>query len=113
MKKIIFITSLALFPLAAFAISPDYSGLTSLQSLITGAIIPFLIVVATLVFIFGIIMYITAGGDEEKLKKGRNLMIFGIVALAVMIGIWGIVEFVVKTLGIGGTSIPSSLDNPF
>lgn len=54
--------------------------------------VPFLILLATVLFLWGVVRYITAGGDEERLKEGRNLMIYGIIALAVMVGVWGFVN---------------------
>ena len=55
-------------------------------------------VVATLVFLWGIIRYVIAGGDEDKLKEGRQYIIYGLVGLGVMLAVWGIVNAVVTTL---------------
>lgn len=60
--------------------------------------ISLLFVVATLVFLWGVIRYVIAGGDEEKLKEGRQYIIYGLIGLAVMLAVWGIVGAVVKTL---------------
>ena len=60
--------------------------------------ISLLFVIATLVFLWGIIRYVIAGEDEEKLKEGRQYIIYGLIGLAVMLAVWGIVGAVVKTL---------------
>lgn len=104
----IIIASAAFIPFAAFA-ALDSGPINDVKDFITGTIIPFLIVIATLIFIVGILRYITAGGDEEKIKQGRNMMIFGIIALAVMIAMWGIVNLLVQTTGVGNTPIPGNI----
>ncbi|MFC1595140.1 pilin [Patescibacteria group bacterium] len=69
-------------------------------------LIPLLFLIAGVVFIFGIVRYVTAGADEEKMKQGRNLMIFGIIALAVMLGVWGLVTFLLTTFGLDASQGP-------
>ena len=54
-------------------------------------IIPFLLLLGTVIFLWGIVKYITAGGDEQKTKDARNLMVYGVMGLAVMIAVWGFV----------------------
>ena len=61
-------------------------------------LIGLLFVVATLVFLWGVIRYVIAGGDEDKLKEGRQYIIYGLIGLAVMLAVWGIVNAVVTTL---------------
>jgi hypothetical protein len=53
--------------------------------------IPFLVLAATVVFLFGIVRYITAGGDEQQLANSRKLIIYGIIGLATIIAMWGFV----------------------
>lgn len=67
------------------------------NDIISGSIIPFIISLAILVFIFGLFKYITAGGDEEQLKTARDFIIYGIIFIAVMISVWGLVNLVVRT----------------
>lgn len=61
-------------------------------------LIPLLFLVATIVFLWGVIIYITAGGAEDKIKKGRAFILWGLVGLFVMVAVWGIVNLFVKTI---------------
>lgn len=71
--------------------------------------INFLLVLATLVFLWGIIKYINAGGDAAKVKEARSYILWGIIGLAVMGGAWAIVKILGATFGVdvqGGEGIP-------
>ena len=72
---------------------------------LVGLIIPILIAVALLVFIVGVIKYITAGADEEKRKEARNTIIYGIIGLFAIVSVWGLVNILQSTFGITETSI--------
>ena len=78
---------------------------------ILNAIIPVLFILATVVFLWGIIRYITAGGNEDSTKEGKRLMIWGLVGLAVMIAVWGVARAIVGTFGLGGQTIPQGPGN--
>ena len=72
---------------------------------INAYLIPLLIAVAVIVFFWGIVRYISGTGQEEKRKEARNLMIWGIVALFVMVSVWGLVKLLQNTLGIENRTI--------
>jgi len=57
-------------------------------------IIIFLFLVATVIFLWGVVRYISAAGDEEKTKEARQMIIWGIIFLAVMVAVWGFVNIV-------------------
>ena len=57
-----------------------------------------LFVVATVVFLWGVIQYVIAGGDEKKLEQSRSFIIYGLIGLFVMVAMWGIVRAVCSTL---------------
>lgn len=99
------IGSSALLPFIAQA-QDISSALTTVQTLLN-SIIPVLMILATIVFLWGVIKYITAGGDEEALKTGRAYMIFGLIGLFVMVAVWGIVVLLINTFGVGGVGIPT------
>ena len=67
-------------------------------------IISLLFVVATAVFLWGIVTYLTAAGDENKLSTGKTYILWGIVALFVMLVVWGLVELLITTFNVGGVS---------
>lgn len=49
-----------------------------------------LMVLATVVFLWGIILYVIAGGDKEKIETAKNYIVWGIVGLFVMLTMWAL-----------------------
>ncbi len=49
---------------------------------------------ALLFFFWGLAKFIMAGADIEKKTEGKNLMIWGTVALFVMVSIWGLIYWI-------------------
>ncbi|MFA6520690.1 MAG: pilin [Candidatus Paceibacterota bacterium] len=68
------------------------------------AIIPVLVALGVVYFIWGVVQYVIGGGEEAK-TKGKDRMIYGIIGLAVIISFAGIVNVIVKTFGFGGQSL--------
>jgi len=81
---------------------------------ILNTIIPFLIVLGVLYFAWGVVSYVI-GGDEEAKTKGRDRMIYGVIGLAVIVGVWGLVGILNRTFNpqTGGTvTIPCIVGTP-
>ena len=87
-------------PFFALAIGKDIFYVIGLVEDILTWLVPLLIGVAVVVFLWGVVKYITAGGDEEKIKKGRDTMIWGIVGLFVMVAVWGLVWILLNTFNL-------------
>lgn len=68
--------------------------------LINRAIIPLIFALAIVSFVWGVVQYVINSSDEAKKSKGRDFMIWGIIALAVMVSVWGLVRIVGNTFGI-------------
>jgi len=68
-------------------------------------IIVFLFLVATVILLYGIVRYITAGGDEDQLKEGRAMILYGIIGLAIMVVVWAFVFVLIDFFFSSGTSI--------
>ncbi len=66
------------------------------------AIVPVLIALGVVYFVWGVISYVVSG-DEEAKSKGRDRMIYGIIGLAVIIGLWGLVNLLRNTFGLNNT----------
>ena len=54
----------------------------------------------TIYFIWGVVQYISAGGDDEKIAKGKKHMLWGIIGLAVVAAAWGMARLLVNYLGV-------------
>ncbi len=87
-----------LAPMLAFAQTLD-TVVTKVGSLIN-LVMPILISIAVVVFIWGIITYVIAK-DEEAKTQGRDKMIFGLIGLVAIVGMWGLVAIITNTFGIG------------
>ena len=51
------------------------------------------IALAILVFFWGIVKYIFQSDNEKEKGIGKSFMVWGVVALTVMVSVWGIIEF--------------------
>ena len=120
MKKLMFYTmlfSLLLVPSFSLAqgvtVSNDFvtcNGLSSDSKLadlfdygtciISNSIIPLLFALAVVLFVWGVVQYVINDGEEAKKAKGKQFMIWGIVGLAVMISVWGLVNILTNTFGV-------------
>jgi len=69
---------------------------------ILNVVVPILIALGVVYFIWGVITYVIAS-DEEAKQSGRNRIIFGIIGLAVIIGLWGLVRILTGTFGVENT----------
>lgn len=100
MKKVI-LAALAFAPAVAFA----QGNLGNLETLLRSVgrlvdiALPIIVAIGLLVFFWGLVKFIF-GGEEAK-KEGQSFMIWGIVALFVMISVWGLVRWIGNALGIG------------
>ncbi len=117
MKKFLLTISMSLLPMVAFAAAiTDVESLINVVGNLMNKIAPLIIGVAFLYFIWGVVKYVTAGADEEEQKAGRNMMIYGIIALFVMTSVWGLVSVLSGTFQLtnkeGPTNIPRAFEIP-
>ncbi len=62
-------------------------------------VIPVLITLAVIYFIWGVINYAIAR-DESAKTSGRDAMIWGLIALMVIVSVWGLVNFIKSFIGV-------------
>lgn len=114
MKKYIKLSLLPIlgFPLVLFAQSTTFSGLvTNLENIVFKPLVVALLTVALVVFFWGMIKYINSLGNTKDKEDGKSLMVWGIIALAVMVSVWGLVNLVISTFDLNNAT-PSSITLP-
>jgi len=67
---------------------------------ILDTLIPILVVLGVVYFVWGVVQYVISD-DEEAKKKGRDRMIYGIIGLVVIVAMWGLVGIVINTFNVG------------
>lgn len=106
MKKKITLAGILGFmaPALVLAQGTDAINILSVIQSILNILIPILITLGVVYFIWGVIQYVTAA-DEEKKTKARSTMISGIIGLFVIISIWGLVYLIQNTFDIRSDGI--------
>jgi hypothetical protein len=81
------------------------------------SVVPVLIALGIVYFVWGVISYVIAD-DEEAKSAGRDRMIYGIIGLAAIVAVWGLVAILIRTFGISNTgsftipTIPIGIPTP-
>jgi len=85
----------------ALADSPKLGDLLGyVTCLIYGSIIPLIVALAVVIFVWGVVQYVINDQEEAKRQKGKQFMIWGIIGLTVMVAVWGLVNILGSTFGI-------------
>lgn len=97
-----FITSAVVVaePATAFSVIGQVGG-------ILGVIIPILITLAVVYFVWSVIQY-TVSSDEEAKKKAKSGIITGLIGLFIILSFWGIVRVIQNTFGVSGVRLDST-----
>lgn len=73
---------------------------------IVGQVIYIIMGVMTAVFLWGMVKYVSAGGDEKAKEASKGYIKAGIIGLFLSVAIWGIVNVIARTFEVGGEGIP-------
>lgn len=111
----LFTLSAVFLPALAFAQQQPLGNLSTLIDRfgeIIKALIPIMVGVAVVVFIYGVIRYVLAGGDGEKRKEGTKFMIAGIIGLFVIASLYGLIFVLQEAFGVqgGGSITPPTIN---
>jgi len=109
-RNIFFISTILL----AFIVVPAISFAFTFQELqeffiveiVNNAII-LIIALAVAYFLWGVAKYILHSDDAKAREEGKNMMIYGVIALFVMVSMWGLVNLLDTTF----FGLDSELDN--
>ena len=79
----------------------------SIVDIINNALVPLLIAVAFIVFLFGVYKYFIAGADKDTERaEGRKFALSGIIGFVIILSVWGLVAIVRNTLNLTTSSNP-------
>jgi len=112
MKKSLFthyslaVSLVSLLPVIVFAQTAIDTIVSTTLRTTLNFVIGILFVIATLVFLWGVIQFIAKSGDEAGRAKAKGIMTWGIIGLAVMAAAWGIVTLIESYFTIPGRGIP-------
>jgi hypothetical protein len=84
------------------AVGTDFQGLAKFVTcVINNSVIPLIFAIAIVMFIWGAVKFFIINSDEEtQREQGKQFMIWGIIALTVMMTVWGLVSFLGSTFGL-------------
>ena len=68
--------------------------------IINKSVVPLIFALAVAMFVWGVVQYVINSDEEAKKAKGKQFMIWGIIALTVMVSVWGLVSILGGTFGI-------------
>ena len=112
-SKLFLIASVVFLPAVASAANfNDFDGTLATITDWINKLIPLIISIALVLFLIGIVQFVTAGGDEEKRTAARGMIIFGIIALFVMVSVWGFVNVLGKTFFGPGSNVAAPDHTP-
>lgn len=106
MKKVIAL-SFAFVPFLAFAQTgfQNLSGLFSFAGGFLSSATVLLFAAAFFFFLWGVFQFVRAAGDEEARKEGRDHIIYGVIGLAVMASVYGLVNFLTSSANLSTTTV--------
>jgi len=109
--NLIFFYVLFIIPFIVFAAPKNITDIINLLIGIIKQASILVVALALLFFFWGLAKFILQAGNEEKKNEGRQIMVWGIIALFIMISVWGIITVLENTFfrdSSGNTNIPSS-----
>ncbi|MFC1756895.1 hypothetical protein ACFLZC_01925 [Patescibacteria group bacterium] len=98
--KIIFGAVFLALPLFVFAADPDIQSILLKSIEIVNLVNKLLIAVAAATFLLGIVKFMMATGNPEKIKTARNYIIYGLIGMFVLVSFWGIIALLRNTVGL-------------
>lgn len=117
MKKFLLVLGAFAAPAIAFAQTPLELFLVTVGNVVS-ALVPIVSVLAIVYFFYGLAKYILSAGDETKAQEGKSIMIWGVLALFVMVTIFGLIAFIQNTIGntetptVQDIQVPGVIPNP-
>lgn len=93
-------------PVVVTASTNDVKGIAAMiVDIIKNGIIPVIAALTLMYFIWGIFQLVRSNSEDSR-KEAIAVITFGIIALFVMVSVWGLVSILTSTFFGGGVAIP-------
>ena len=79
--------------------------IANVDNMIINPLIGFLFALAIAFFLYGVLEFFMNQENEEKKTTGKSHMIWGVIGITIMLGVWTILSIVLNTLGISKSEI--------
>ncbi len=66
---------------------------------IINPLISLLFALAVVYFLYGVVQFLMNQDNDENKTTGKNHMLWGIIGIAIMLGVYGLINIVLSTFG--------------
>ena len=94
-KKVVTVGAAVALILPSIAAAATLADTFKTVSDLINMLVPIILALAIVFFLWGVLMYVTKAGEEKD--AARDQMLWGIIAIAVMVSIWGLVGILRNT----------------
>ena len=95
------IAGLSALPFIALAQTDKLTSVASNFLKTINVVVTIVFVLAILIFGWGIVRFISAAGDAEKIKKAKSMIVWGVIGIAVLASVFGLISFLQDYFGVG------------
>ena len=90
-----------MFTAIAYADSFD-AVLSKVNANIINPAIEFAFIIATVIFLWGVLQFIWNAGDDKKRQEGKDHIVWGLIGFVIMFCVYGIITILANSLGVTG-----------
>lgn len=104
MKKFIY-TAMSFAPALAMAQTFDgqyFVDIVNVIGDIVALLIPIIFALAIVYFFWGLAKYVRSAGDPKAAAEGKSIMIWGLLAIAVMASLYGLINWLQGIFNVSG-----------
>ncbi len=80
--------------------------LQKINAVILNPLIVLLFAIALIVFLWGVFEFVRKADDESAREEGRRSMMWGIIGMFIMFGVFGIIRILLTSVGVTDLKFP-------
>jgi high-affinity Fe2+/Pb2+ permease len=108
----LFVSSLVLIPSLAFGATLYQTGdalILKINEVIINPLILLFFGIAVIVFLYGVLEFIRNADSQEARQQGGRHILWGIVGIAIMMSVFGLMRIIVHTIGVPDDQVPKTI----